>query len=79
MSVLTSELSGRGAGKTLAVLAQEAYRAYRSRRERHLAMRELAGLDDYLLKDMGISRSEILSGTVHGRNERISTNVEPFR
>jgi uncharacterized protein YjiS (DUF1127 family) len=79
MSVLTSELSGRGAGKTLAGLVREAYRAYRSRRERLLAEHELAELDDYLLKDMGISRSDILSVVVHGRNARISANVEPFR
>ena len=78
MSVLTSELSGRRARKTLAEMVRDAYRAYRSRRARLLAVHELAGLDDYLLKDMGISRSDILSVVVHGHDERISVNVRPF-
>lgn len=35
--------------------------AYRKRRERRIAMDELFALDDYSLKDMGISRSEIIA------------------
>ena len=38
-----------------------AYRSLKDYRERRYAERELASLDNYLLKDMGISRSEIHS------------------
>jgi uncharacterized protein YjiS (DUF1127 family) len=35
------------------------YKAYLLRRQRQLAARTLSGLSDYMLKDMGIARSEI--------------------
>jgi uncharacterized protein YjiS (DUF1127 family) len=39
---------------------------YRRRRQHHRAARVLAALNDHLLKDMGISRSEI-HGAVRGQ------------
>jgi uncharacterized protein YjiS (DUF1127 family) len=48
----------RGAARTIAFAIGFLARAYRARRD----SRHLMGLDDYLLKDMGIARSEI--GTV---------------
>jgi uncharacterized protein YjiS (DUF1127 family) len=36
-------------------------KTYRVRRENYIATRTLEGLDDHMLKDMGISRSEIHS------------------
>lgn len=46
-------------GKTLAEKMRAAFRAFRDRREQRLAARHLAQLDDHLLKDIGIGRSEI--------------------
>ena len=48
----------RGAVRTMALAIGFLARAYRARRD----SRHLLGLDDYLLKDMGIARSEI--GTI---------------
>lgn len=41
--------------------ATAAVRAHRTRRERRMAVRHLSELDDNILKDIGIARSEILS------------------
>lgn len=59
MSLLTMELltSGRSPGLISKIAA--ACRAFRADRDRRIAYRTLAAMEDYLLKDIGISRSEI--------------------
>src|SRR5262249_62335477 len=42
-------------------LAVGAWAAYQTRRQQRLAAAELSGLDDRTLRDLGISRSEIVS------------------
>jgi uncharacterized protein YjiS (DUF1127 family) len=42
--------------------------AYRKGRERRIAIGELLALDDHMLKDMGISRSEIIA-VVHAEHD----------
>ena len=42
-------------------LVEDSWQAYAVRRERRAAIRELAGLDDGMLKDIGLGRSEIQS------------------
>jgi uncharacterized protein YjiS (DUF1127 family) len=44
------------------------WRAYTIRRARIAAIRELHTLDDHMLKDIGLSRSEIDWVLVHGRD-----------
>jgi len=44
------------------------WRAYTIRRARIAAIRELHTLDDHMLKDIGLSRSEIDWMLVHGRD-----------
>lgn len=51
----------KGLWSTLARL----WRAYLEMRSTRAAIRELSGLDDHMLKDMGIHRGEIAS-VVHG-------------
>ena len=48
-----------------------AYKTYRVRRQHRLAERTLAGLSDYILKDMGISRCEIHSRVYGPSMERM--------
>ena len=43
--------------------------AYRTRRSRNRAAAELRGLDDRVLRDLGISRSEIVSLVANGRDD----------
>lgn len=47
-----------------------AYRAFRSRRTRRLGMKNLAALDDHILKDIGLTRSEIGSVYFGAAKER---------
>lgn len=68
MSVLTLTLPGTD--KTFLARLKAAYRAYRDSRARRLATHTLAVLDDHLLKDIGITRSEILSVVYGPRDER---------
>jgi len=71
MSMLTPELTESGARKILTASLTATYRAFRSYRARRLAMLSLAQMDDYLLKDIGITRSGIDSAVVHGsRSDR---------
>src|SRR5262245_46921505 len=44
------------------------WRAYTIRRARIAAIRELHTLDDHMLKDIGLSRSEVDWVVVHGRD-----------
>jgi uncharacterized protein YjiS (DUF1127 family) len=68
MSVLTLTLPG--IDKTFFGRLRAAYKAYRDSRARRLATHTLAELDDHLLKDIGITRSEILSVVYSSGDER---------
>jgi uncharacterized protein YjiS (DUF1127 family) len=51
--------------------------AYRKRRERRIGMSELFALDDNMLKDMGISRSEIIAAVYAEQNSRMPPAMTP--
>ncbi|BCH35828.1 hypothetical protein MesoLjLc_77580 [Mesorhizobium sp. L-8-10] len=61
MSTLASEPINGGIGKILAASVVAAWRAFRSYRARRLTMLKLSELNDHELKDIGITRSEIVS------------------
>lgn len=59
MSTISVRCPVSGRERSLAGKMWAAYKAYLVRREHYLAARALGGLSDYMLKDMGIARSEI--------------------
>jgi uncharacterized protein YjiS (DUF1127 family) len=59
MSTITMRIAAREAEKTLLGGLQTAFRAFQIRRARQAASLTLAAMDDHMLKDIGISRSEI--------------------
>ena len=61
MSTLASEPVSNGIGKTLAASLVAAWRAFRSYRARRLTVLKLSRLNEHELKDIGITRSEIVS------------------
>ena len=59
MSTFIFTLSGESTSQTFAAKFRAAFHAFRAYRERRLATRSLEAMEDYLLKDIGISRAEI--------------------
>jgi len=53
--------------------------AYRKGRERKTAINELFALDDHMLKDMGISRSEIIAVVHAEHNSRLPPAMTPTK
>jgi uncharacterized protein YjiS (DUF1127 family) len=70
MSTLTSELSSRGAGSALLTSLTAVWRTYRKFSTRRGAIRDLESLDDYILRDMGITRSVVRSVMNRPRQEQ---------
>ena len=58
----------RALAKAVIAAAGKWWRAYNLRRARIAAVRELHALDDRMLRDIGVSRSEIERVVVHGRD-----------
>ena len=59
MSTLTLNLLSQDAERTLRGKLLSAWRAFRDRREQRAAALALAGMDDHLLQDIGLTRLEI--------------------
>jgi uncharacterized protein YjiS (DUF1127 family) len=73
MSTLALRLSHDSTYKTFGMRIRSAYRALRAYRERRLGMRSLESMEDHLLKDIGIGRSEIglaVMGLIPDRRSR---------
>ncbi len=65
MSMFTITLSGESTHKTFVTRFRGAFHAFRTYREHRIATRNLEAMEDFLLKDIGISRTEI-SAAVSG-------------
>lgn len=59
MSILTLEFRAARRSSALTGKILAAYRAFQANRARRIASRALSAMDDHMLKDIGISRSEI--------------------
>jgi uncharacterized protein YjiS (DUF1127 family) len=59
MSTLALKLLSQNAERTLLGKLVSAWRAFRDCREQRAAARALSGMDDHLLKDIGVTRLEI--------------------
>lgn len=70
MSTLASEPVSSGIGKILAASVVAAWRAFRSHRARRLTVLKLSKLNEHELKDIGITRSEIVSIAYGSPGER---------
>lgn len=71
--------AGRGA-KRVAAGSASAYRAHRRWRQKRAAIRELNGLSDYILRDIGLHRGDIrpvVEGLLDG-NPEVRTQVRAF-
>jgi uncharacterized protein YjiS (DUF1127 family) len=62
--------SGRGRPWSVVATAWSVFKMYQSRRAYRHAVWSLSELDDYLLKDIGIGRSEIISAVYESRPSR---------
>jgi uncharacterized protein YjiS (DUF1127 family) len=65
MSILALALPAARRNSVLAGKILAAYRSFRVNRARRIASRALLAMEDHMLKDIGISRSEIPT-VVHG-------------
>lgn len=70
MSTLTSEPASSGIGRLLAASLMAAYSAFRSYRARRRTVLSLSKLSEHDLKDIGITRSEIVSIAYGSQQER---------
>jgi uncharacterized protein YjiS (DUF1127 family) len=75
MSISTLTVSVETTGGTFLTRLGQAWHAYRSARDRHNGVRALEAMNDELLKDIGITRSQILSA-VNGRHGNYGPNGE---
>ena len=78
MSTLTSELSRRGAGSALLTYLTALWRACRKSSTRRVAKRDLESLDDYILRDMGITRYAVRS-VVDGPRQEQGQSYDDFK
>ncbi len=65
MSLLVNESVRAGFSARLTASLTGLFHTYRRHQERRAGVKALEGMDDYLLQDLGISRSEIFA-VVHG-------------
>ncbi|MGE0734301.1 MAG: RSP_7527 family protein [Alphaproteobacteria bacterium] len=68
------------AGAFVARIAKSVVRPFKEFRTRQKAYEELMGLDDTMLRDLGISRAQIRFIVSHGREAEVAANAnEPRR
>nr|WP_109577345.1 DUF1127 domain-containing protein [Aminobacter sp. AP02] len=70
MSTLTIRSPASAFASSWFTRARHAFHAYRARRIHYRAVRHLSELDDFLLKDIGVSRCEIDSAAYGGSDRR---------
>lgn len=61
---------GNGVSRLLASGISGFLQSMSERRRQRRAMRELEAMDDYMLKDIGIGRSEIKRAVLYGRDRQ---------
>ncbi|GLS29132.1 Uncharacterized conserved protein YjiS, DUF1127 family [Mesorhizobium albiziae] len=75
MSISTLNVPVESTGRICLTRLGQIWRAYRSARDRHNGVRALEAMNDELLKDIGITRSQILSA-VNGSHGNYLPNGE---
>ncbi len=65
------------ADKTLAARLRAAFISFRTARASHPTVASLAGLDDHILKDIGLTQSAVLSRVYGSRTERTQDDDGP--
>lgn len=73
-----AELIGKAASGIAGYVKRHVFAPLRARSQRQLQLEELIGMDDHMLRDLGLSRGGIAHAFEHGREDRPANANTPL-